>query len=206
MSSGIGGWQQPRRYARANYVVQIEYQDERIMKVRPAVPADLKQCAGLDHHYTTERVWQMNRREDNGEVVISFHSVRLPRSMRVRYPRDPARLWDDWRQWDGFLVAEEEGYIRGYLGMQSHPAEERGWIRDLVVGRPYRRLGIGTELLRKAMEWAAELKLHHLTVEMQSKNYPAISFCEKHGFHFCGFNEFHYPSQDIALFFTLKLL
>lgn len=176
------------------------------MKIRAAVPADLKQCATLDHNYTTERVWQMDRREDNGDVLVCFHSVRLPRSMRVRYPRDPARLWDDWRRWDNFLVAEEEGYIRGYLGMQSHPSEERGWIRDLVVGRAYRRIGIGTLLLRQATEWAAGLNLIHLTVEMQSKNHPAISFFERRGFHFCGFNEFYYPSQDIALFFTHRLL
>jgi len=176
------------------------------MKVRPAVPADLKQCATLDHHNTTTRVWQMNRREDTarGAVTISFHSVRLPRPMRVYYPRDPNRLWDDWRHWDGFLVAEEDGYIRGYLGLRVHAAEGKGWIRDLVVGRPFRRNGIGSLLLYKAIQWTAERNLHQLTLEMQSKNYPAIHFCQKHGFHFCGFNECYYSNQDIALFFTLR--
>jgi ribosomal protein S18 acetylase RimI-like enzyme len=175
------------------------------MKVRPAVPADLKQCAALDHHYTTERVWQMSRREDNGAVMVSFHSVRLPRSMRVRYPRDPSHLWSDWRQWDSFLVAEQEGYIRGYVGLNAPATEDKGWIRDLIVGRPYRRHGIGTMLLHQAMQWATERNLRHLTLEMQSKNYPAIRFCQKHGFLFSGFNESYYPNQDIALFFSLKL-
>jgi ribosomal protein S18 acetylase RimI-like enzyme len=175
------------------------------MKVRPAIPADLKQCAALDHHYVTERVWQMSRREDNGAVFVSFHSVRLPRSMRVRYPRDPNLLWNEWRQWSNFLVAEQDGYVRGYLGLQIHTAEGQGWLRDLVVGRPFRRNGIGTMLIQRAMEWAAEQGLHHLTLEMQSKNYPAIRFCKKHGFTFCGFNEYYYPSQDVALFFSLRL-
>lgn len=174
------------------------------MKVRPAVPADLKQCADLDHHYTTQRVWQMNRREESDAVMITFHSVRLPRLMRVRYPRDPNRLWEDWRHWTGFLVAEDDGYIRGYLGLLANTAEGRGWVRDLVVGQPYRRNGIGTLLLQQAMQWAAEHNLHQLTLEMQSKNYPAIHFCQKHGFIFCGFNEYHYPKQDIALFFALR--
>ncbi len=175
------------------------------MKARSAVPADLKQCVTLDHHTTTTRVWQMNRREENNAIFISFHSVRLPRAMRVLYPRDPNELWNDWRQWDSFLVAEEDGYIHGYVGLLERSAEKKVWIRDLVVGRPFRRKGIGALLLHQATQWATERGLKQLTVEMQSKNYPAIHFCQKHGFHFCGFNEYYYPNRDIALFFMLKL-
>ena len=109
------------------------------MKVRSAVPADLKQCVTLDHHTTTTRVWQMNRREENNAVFVSFHSVRLPRAMRVLYPRDPNELWNDWRQWDSFLVAEEDGYVHGYIGLLERSAESKVWIRDLVVGRPFRQ-------------------------------------------------------------------
>ncbi|NOR82486.1 MAG: GNAT family N-acetyltransferase [Ardenticatenales bacterium] len=175
------------------------------MEVRPALPVDLRQCAALDHQYTTTRVWQIDRRDENGAVTIAFHPVRLPRPMRVRYPRDANRLWEDWRQWDAFFVAEEDGYIRGYAGLLMHAAEGRAWIRDLVVGRRFRRKRTGSRLLQEAMKWAAEQNLNRITVEMQSKNYPMISFSKKHGFVFCGFNEFHYPSQDIALFFTLRL-
>ena len=177
------------------------------MNIRPAVPADLQQCATLDYDSTTDRVWQMDRREDpaRGVVTVEFHSVRLPRTMRNRYPRDPNRLWDDWRKWDLFLIAEEDGYMRGYLGLLSVLAEGRVWARDLVVGRQFRRNGVGTQLLMNASRWAIEQGAHQLTLEMQSKNYPAIRFCQKHGFHFCGYDENYYPNQDIALFFVTKL-
>lgn len=175
------------------------------IKVRPAVPADLKQCAALDHHLTTDRVWQVDRREDNGAVFVSFHSVRLPRPMRVFYPRDPQYLWNDWRQWNSFLVADEAGYIRGYSGLLVRTAEGQGWLRDLVVGRPHRRSGIGSSLLQETIRWSTEQELRFLTVELQSKNYPAIRFYKKHGFSFCGYNEYYYPSQDIALFFSVRL-
>jgi ribosomal protein S18 acetylase RimI-like enzyme len=173
-----------------------------MIKIRPAVPADLKQCVALDHHTTTERVWQMDRREENGGVMVGFHPVRLPRAMRVHYPREPNNLWQDWRQWDAFLVADDDGYIRGYLGLRLSGVEGKGWIRDLVVGRPYRRSGIATMLMQTARAWAAERNISQLTLEMQSKNYPAIRFCHKQGFHFCGYNESYYPNQDIALFFA----
>ena len=36
---------------------------------------------------------------------------------------------------------------------------------------------------------------------VQSKNFPAISFLQKHGFKFSGYNERYYRNQDIALYF-----
>ena len=40
---------------------------------------------------------------------------------------------------------------------------------------------------------------------VQSKNYPAIQFLQKHGFKFCGYNERYYRSRDIALYFVRGL-
>ncbi len=175
------------------------------MKTRTAVPADLRQCVTLDPHYSTKHVWQMSRREENGAVMIDFRPVRLPRPMRVRYPHDPNHLWNDWRQWNHFLIAEDDGYVRGYLGLLVYPGENKGWIRDLVVGSAFRQQGVGTSLLRHAMHWATESKLGQVTVELQSKNYPAIRFLQKHGFQFCGFDESYYSNLDVALFFSIKL-
>jgi len=36
---------------------------------------------------------------------------------------------------------------------------------------------------------------------LQSKNHPAISFFQRHGFKFCGYNERYYRNQDIGLYF-----
>ena len=48
---------------------------------------------------------------------------------------------------------------------------------------------------------AAEHGLDRLLFVIQSKNYPAMQFCRKLGFEFCGFNELHFSNRDIALFF-----
>lgn len=175
------------------------------MKVRAAVAADLKQCVSIDHDLSTDHVWQIDRREENGSHNYNFHPVRLPRTMRVRYPRSPEQLWADWRRWHTFLVAENDGIVHGYLGMLAHESEGTCWIRDLVVTRPSRRQGVGTALLKRSLTIASQHQLHRITIEMQSKNSPAIRFCQKHGFRFCGFNESYYPNGDIALFFTLNI-
>jgi hypothetical protein len=44
-----------------------------------------------------------------------------------------------------------------------------------------------------------------MTIEIQTKNYPGIIFCQQRGFAFCGFNDRLFPNQDIAVFFSQAL-
>jgi ribosomal protein S18 acetylase RimI-like enzyme len=170
--------------------------------VRPAELVDLDFCLTLDPSYSTESVWQMDLRGEEGHVTVTFRTVRLPRSMRVSYPHDREQLVAGWRRCDGFLVAEKDGQIIGYAALTAHAPEDTVSISDLVVARVYRRQGIGTALLNAASEWAKSRNLRWLVMEAQTKNHPAIRFCEKHGFAFCGFNDHYYANQDIAVFFA----
>ena len=129
----------------------------------------------------------------------------MPRSVGARPPRDTECLVEDWQRGECFLVAELEGEIRGYLNMVVQPWHSVGWIKDLAVPRKHRRQRIGSDLLREAFLWAREHNLRNVLLETQTKNYPAICFCRKHGFVFCGFNDQYYPNQDIAVFFARSL-
>ena len=176
------------------------------MIIRQAELPDLNACIALDPSFQTDHVWQMEEREDGDAVVVTFRTARLPRTMQVAYPRDWDSLAEDCEQGGCVLVAEEEdGEIVGFLSMMPQRWHDTGWVRDLVVDRHYRRRGVGSALLGAAAQWARERGLVRLTVEAQTKNYPAICFYQKHGFAFCGFNDRYYANQDIALFFTLTL-
>jgi hypothetical protein len=48
---------------------------------------------------------------------------------------------------------------------------------------------------------AARRALRHLSVEVPTKNYPAICFCQRNNLTFCGFNDRYFANQDVALFF-----
>jgi ribosomal protein S18 acetylase RimI-like enzyme len=173
------------------------------MMVRSVTPADLPQVLAIDPDYTTEYVWQMEAREGDGSVAIAFRTVRLPRSMRVAYPRYPEALAEEFGRRDGLhLVAEDEGGIAGYLGLTLQPVSGAGWITHLAVARDKRRRGIGTALIDAATRWGREHGLTRLIVETQTKNYPAIHFCQRLGFAFCGYHDRYYRNQDIALFFA----
>ena len=175
------------------------------MIVRPVELTDLNACLALEHSYVTNYVWQMEESEGAGKVTVVFRTARLPRSMRVKYPKDYDNLLASWRRGECFLVAEEDGQVRGYLDMSAQSWHLTGWVDNLAVAKDHRRQGIGTALLRKAGEWARQRGLSRLMLEIQTKNYPAICFCQKNGFAFCGFNDHYYTNQDIALFFARSL-
>jgi len=175
------------------------------MIVRPAELTDLNACLAIDHSYVTDQVWQMEEREGNGKVTVIFRSIRLPRPVRVKYPKGCDNLLESWRRGECFLVAEEDVEVRGYLDMSVQSWHLTGWVDNLAVAKDCRRQGIGTALLRKAAEWARQRGLSRLMLEIQTKNHPAICFCQKNGFAFCGFNDRYYTNQDIALFFARSI-
>jgi ribosomal protein S18 acetylase RimI-like enzyme len=175
------------------------------MNVRPATLADLNACLSIDHSSATDHVWQMQVRESESQVGVTFHTVRLPRHMRVEYPRDIEQLVEDWHREEAFLVAEADSEVRGYVDLLAMPWQQMGWVTNLAVERAYRRRGIATALLRYARQWARQHGLRRLQAEATTKNYPALCLYQKLGFQFCGFNDHYYSNQDIAVFFVQLL-
>jgi GNAT superfamily N-acetyltransferase len=175
------------------------------VSIRPAVSGDIPRVIEIDHGYSTEYVWQMDSRAEDGQMMTTFRQVRLPRSMRVAFARPVTDLADTWTDSEAFLIAEDDGQVQGYLGLYRAPVSDSGWIADFAVDRRWRRQGVGSALFLKAIALARELRWRRLIVEMQSKNYPAIAFCQKHGLAFTGYNDRYYANQDIALLFGLVL-
>jgi ribosomal protein S18 acetylase RimI-like enzyme len=176
------------------------------MQIHPAELADLNLCYQLNMAYTTDYVWQMQTRENGRTINVRFDTVRLPRPMRVDYPRSPDELVLHWQQDGCFLVARTmNDEVVGFLDAWPRPSQNLLWISNLVIDQAYRRQGFGSRLLKSARRWAMEHELAQMMLEIQTKNHPAISFAQKHGFQFCGYNERYYPNGDIALFFSLSV-
>lgn len=173
--------------------------------IRPALKTDLPRCLALDPGYSTEHVWQMDSHTQGGTIAVNFRSVKLPREMRVAYPRDPRMLAAGWQTCDAMVIADRPDELAGYAALTRHVPQSTAWVNDLIVARPLRRTGVGSALLKEIAKWGREQDLKWLVMEVQTKNYPAISFCQKHGLKFCGFNDHYFANQDIALFFALAL-
>jgi GNAT superfamily N-acetyltransferase len=172
------------------------------IEIRPGVETDIPALIKLDHSYTSDYVWQMDLQVDAMQVVAQFKEVRLPRTVRVEYPRSAQSLAEDWRQRSALLVAMLAGEAVGYTSLIENYTPLTTWMNDLVVMPRLRRQGIGSALVLAAQDWVAgHSKSRRLILAMQPKNFPAISLSQKLGFDFCGYNDHYYPNQDIAIFF-----
>jgi ribosomal protein S18 acetylase RimI-like enzyme len=173
------------------------------IEIRPALAGDIPSLVALDHYSTTDHVWQMefNQDRDQGQLTVGFREMRLPRSVRVEYPRSASGLTSGWARLSGMLVASLVEHPIGYAGLMLDLMPGAAWITDLVVDRELRRKGIGSGLVLASGEWAASMGCNGLIMEMQPKNYPAIRLASKLGFEFCGYNEHYYTNRDIGIFF-----
>lgn len=172
------------------------------IEIRPTISSDLIELVRLEHAYQTPYVWQMERIIDEGQVSVNFREVRLPRAVRVDYPRPPELLRQEWSQRLEMLTATHQGVPVGYIRLEDHFAPGTVWVTDMVVRLDQRRNGIGTALLLAAQQWSLQRKLKRIVISMQSKNYPAICMAEKLGYEFCGYSDNFYVNRDIALFFA----
>ncbi len=175
--------------------------------IRDGVPDDVPACLALDHTYDTDFVWQVNIHGDHTDRHIHLRQERLPRQMPVRYPATERHLRTAASAPHAFLVATDKpGHTYyGYLALLRDPANDTATLRDVVVGKPYRRAGLATRLLKVARRWANQHAVTRIYAETQTKNHPAIQLYTRAGYHFCGFNDQYFDNQDIAIFFCLTL-
>ncbi len=173
--------------------------------LRAARSKDVPLLMRFDHGYTTDYVWQMDIREEDRSANINFRSIRLPRTMRVNFPRDPEVTLKDWKRFAVLIVAEVENTIEGYIALDYSPLPGVLHLADCVVTKYHRRQGVGTALMHGCLDWASQNHALRVMAEVQTKNDPGINFLRKHGFVHSGYNERYYLNNDIALYFMLSL-
>ena len=174
--------------------------------IRPALSTDLPVLVGIAPTFQTARVWQMDRNFDEGQFAVHFREIRLPRPVKVEYPRSSSQIFGDhWQEDQVFLVAVLGNELVGFVRLSEMMAPRTVWIKDLVVREEARNQGIGTSLVVATQDWGMERSHRRVTIEMQSKNFPGITLARKLGYDFNGYNDQYYLNQDIALFFTRSL-
>ena len=175
------------------------------IEIRPAISNDIPVLMKIAPDGITSHVWQMDYNSEPGQIGVTFREIRLPRSVRLEYPRSLTSMPDTWLQKDLFLVAAMEDQLVGFVTLVVDTDTRTAKIVDLVVSENLRRQGIGTALILACHEWASNQKLRRMMLEMQAKNHPGINLARKLGYDFCGFNDHYFANHDIAVFFTYIL-
>jgi len=188
------------------------------MHIRAADLADVENILALEHSYLTDHVWQMSgppgvrqtgsrERMTLGEYTVTFRLARLPRQLQVPYPHDTGALRRILHRCDYVWVAlgDSASDLMGYIGLALVPWQNTGWIPCLAVAPAWRRRGIASQLLKTAAAQAKSDGLHSVTMDVQTKNYPATRFCQTRGFRLAGYADNYYSASDIALFFAYRI-
>ena len=72
------------------------------------------------------------------------------------------------------------------------------YIEDIAVSKSYRKSGVGTKLVEKAVEWTKSKNLCGLMLETQDVNLLACRFYSKLGFQIGGVDTMLYANFDTA--------
>lgn len=84
----------------------------------------------------------------------------------------------------GFLVADQDGTIVGYIVADSVPnhGQAIGHVKDFAVHPEHRGRGIGTSLLQRTLANLAMQGVHTVKLEVRENNDPAIRLYRQLGF------------------------
>ena len=82
---------------------------------------------------------------------------------------------------NAFFVIEESGKIAGVAGIKK---DDRGsaLVRRLFVGEDYRKKGVGTMLLRKAIEFCKANSYEEIEFRATDRMQQAMKLCKSMGF------------------------
>ncbi len=189
------------------------------VEVRAVELADAPALHALDYSFETDRVYTLHvhgsMTQGDGQTQIASQPalafelretpVDLPiykdlRAYQITLAAVEARL----ASVHGGYVALAGGQVAGVILLNVEEWRSMARIEDLIVGRHFRRYGIGSLLLNCAADWARNRGCHALLLETQNINYPAIQFYLRNGLEVWSISQHHYPpgpiEHEIAIF------
>ena len=102
-----------------------------------------------------------------------------------------------------YFVVKGNEEIVGFAGIVKMVDEID--IMNIVVKKSKRKLGIGSALLQKIIEFSKEQKATSITLEVNYKNNTAIALYQKFGFKQVGLRKKYYHNTDDAILMTLSI-
>jgi len=119
------------------------------------------------------------------DKVIYINRVSLPENYTRYFFVEHLNKWPN-----AFYVAEVDGEVVGYVmsrvelgwGITKLGLMKKGHIVSLAVLEKYRRRGIGTALMKAALEGLKNYGVKEVYLEVRVSNTPAIRLYEKLGF------------------------
>jgi ribosomal protein S18 acetylase RimI-like enzyme len=188
---------------------------DREMEYKPLAQAHLSRLAEIKADYVSDKYLRVIKTGDGLEVGFALRVEHLEEPFRshgygIIREKDKAEIRSRMDANALQLVVEHNGRLVGFLDAEIEPWRNVVKIWDVLVDEEHRRQGIGTELTRRAQEFAAKNNCRALVVETQTTNWPALNFYLKMGFQVCAVDDHFYTNRDlerkeVALFLYREL-
>jgi len=192
--------------------------------VRSVSVTDAPALHRLDYSFETERIYTLRvsgvlaQSDDSPNVpdkpALAFElwetPVDLPLYKSYReYDRTLEEVEAKLSNIDGGYVALAGGQVAGVVLLNVEQGRSVARIEDIIVGRLFRRYGIGSLLLNCASDWARNHGCWAIVLETQNVNYPAIQFYLRNGLEVWSIHRHFYPpgsaEHEVAIFMGKKL-
>jgi ribosomal protein S18 acetylase RimI-like enzyme len=193
----------------------LSSQKDRRVDFKPLTVDHIRRLGDIRADYISERYIRLSKTGEGGEIGFSLRAKSLLESFQsqglsIVRQRDREEILSRMGAKSVQLVAEEKGRLIALLDAQVESWRRVLKIQNLLVDRDHRRQGIGTELLRRAIEFAEEKRCRAISLEAQATNWPALNFYLSAGFQVCGVDDHHYTNRDldrkeVALFLYREL-
>lgn len=92
-----------------------------------------------------------------------------------------------------YIVAEYEGKVIGYVGIWA--ILDEGHITNVAVSPEYRRMQVGSALIKTMLEATIKAGIGHHTLEVRAGNEPAKGLYRKFGFEEAGRRKGYYEDN-----------
>jgi len=191
------------------------------LEVRAVRMTDAAALHELDYSFETDRIYTLRVR---GRLDVNSMASNTPALAfeLLETPADPP-LYKNYAEFEsnladvearlcnseGGYIALADGHVAGVILLNVENWRSVTRIESIIVGRQFRRYGIGSLLLSCAADWARKHACWAILLETQNVNYPAIQFYLRNGFEVWSINQYFYPpgsvEHEIAIFMGKKL-
>lgn len=192
--------------------------------VRSVTISDAPALHKLDYSFETDRIYALRV---NGDMAPGNDALQVPDKSALAFelwetPVD-LPLYKSFREYeqkleevetrlryvDGGYVALADGQLAGAILLKVEECRSITRVEDIIVGRQFRRFGIGSLLLNCASDWARNRSCWAIELETQNVNYPAIQFYLQNGLEVWSIHQHYYPpgpvEHEVAIFMGKKL-
>jgi GNAT superfamily N-acetyltransferase len=192
--------------------------------VRPVSITDAPALHELDYSFETDRIYTLHvggllaqgndspRALDKPAIAFELWEAPIEPPLYksyLEYEHTLEQVEAKLSSVDGGYVALADGQVAGVVLLKVEEWRSVTRIEDIIVGRQFRRYGIGSLLLNCASDWARKRGCWAIVLETQNVNYPAIQFYLRNGLEVWSIYQHFYPpgsvEHEVAIFMGKKL-